>query len=282
VSYRVEDRHLFSHGHIEMREYLWSRPVEAVMTAEPGVVSINMALTPRPTHTRIARLGEGRQEPEDIGRILVLMPGSSFHLSAPTGSVRSVQCELELCRFEELLGERPKWADHGGSFELGGSGSDIEWLLNRMYQELRQQVFGFDRAIEAYAEALCVELARRLHSAPPLRPDVHKGGLASWRMKLLRERVMAEAPAPRLEELADLVGMTVRQLGRAFKAETGMTLGRFIDGVTMERAHRLLATTQLSLAEIAAELGFSGATSFAQAFRRSQGLTPGAIRQLAP
>jgi AraC family transcriptional regulator len=78
--------------------------------------------------------------------------------------------------------------------------------------------------------------------------------------------------------LADLCGLTERQLSRAFKAETGMTIGRFVDEVTMERAHRLLTTTSLSIGGIAQELGFASADSFARSFRRLTGSPPSKIR----
>jgi AraC family transcriptional regulator len=98
-------------------------------------------------------------------------------------------------------------------------------------------------------------------------------------MQILRERVHADAPAPRLDELARLCDMTVRQLSRGFKVQTGKTLGRFVDEATAERAIHLLTATDLSIREIASDLGFASSASFAYAFRRSTGLLPSQVRR---
>jgi transcriptional regulator GlxA family with amidase domain len=57
-----------------------------------------------------------------------------------------------------------------------------------------------------------------------------------------------------------------------------MTIGRFVEEVTVERAHRLLTTTRLPIAGIARELGFASADSFARSFRRVTGTPPSKIR----
>jgi AraC family transcriptional regulator len=277
ASYRVEHRRHFAHGYAEVRKYLWSRRIESIIRIQNDVIVLNMALTPRPAHTRVAVLGRERQEPEDIGRMFVMMPGSTFRLIAPTGRLRSVHCALSRRKFEELLNEPFDW--DGNEMELSGPTSEMEWLLGRIHNELSRDQFGRDVAIETYANALCLELARRLRRGRPARPELHKGGLAAWRMQLLRERAYADAPAPGLEELAELCGMTVRQLSRAFKAETGKTIGRFVDEATMERAHRLLAAADRSIGEVAAHLGFANASSFAHAFRRATGMLPSQSRQ---
>ncbi|MGB8366101.1 MAG: helix-turn-helix domain-containing protein [Rhizomicrobium sp.] len=279
-SYKVEQQLRFPHGYVEVRSYLWSRPMEDVVSVEKDVIVLNMALTPRPAHTRIARLGrQSRIKAEDVGRLMVIMPGTSFRLSAPSGELRSIHCALSRRKFDESLGQQIDWDGCGRVMELSGPGSEIEGLLNRIYRELRQQLPGWQAAAEAYANALCVELGRRMRQGHPVEPQLRKGGLAPWHLRALRDRVLADAPAPRLAELAELCGMTERQLSRAFKAETGQTVGRFVDVSIMERAHNLLITTDISIGEVAASLGFASAASFAQAFRRMCGVQPSEIRQ---
>jgi AraC family transcriptional regulator len=148
----------------------------------------------------------------------------------------------------------------------------------RIHEELVHGGLGRETVIEACVDMICVELMRRFRRGQPVRPDVRAGGLAAWRMRLILDRAGADGPAPRLVELSQLCGLTERQLGRAFKAETGLSLGRFIDQVTMERAHRLLTTTSLSLTAIAGELGFASADSFAQSYRRTTGAAPSKAR----
>jgi AraC family transcriptional regulator len=98
-------------------------------------------------------------------------------------------------------------------------------------------------------------------------------------MRLLRERIAADAPAPRVAELAELCALTPRQLSRTFKAETGRTIGSLVDETTVERAQGLLATTDLPIGAIAARLGFASIDTFAQSFRRITGLLPSQFRR---
>ena len=280
VSYRAEQHLHFDHGFVELRKYLWSQRVEELSFVTDDMLVLNMALTSRPEKTRLDRVGS--QNPafqNEAGRLMVIMPRTSYHLSAPSGALRSIHFALDRRKFELLLGDQIDWSDWSQMGELSSPGSEIEGLLGRIYNELRQNMIGREAAIEAYANALCIELARRFRRGLPARPDLHRGGLASWRMNLLRDRIRAEGPAPKITELADLCGLTERQLGRAFKAETGQTIGHFVDEATMERAYRLLTTTDLSVGAIAIRLGFASIDTFAHSFHRLTGRLPSQVRQ---
>jgi AraC-like DNA-binding protein len=280
VAYRVERHCAFDRGVVELRRYLWSKPVEQTFQGTPGALVLNMALTSRPERTRVEPVAAGDEVLiGDAGRLLVMMPGARYHLFAPSGAFRSLHCAIECSKFESFFDAPIDWASLS---ELGGvlrPGSEIEWLLSRMRHELEHERIGQAAAIDAYATAICVELARRFREGKPRRSEFRSGGLAAWRMKLLLERIHAEAPAPGVAELAELCALTPRQLNRAFKAETGMTIGRFVDEATMERAHRLLTSTDHSIARIAKDLGFASADSFAQSYRRITGILPSQVRR---
>lgn len=63
------------------------------------------------------------------------------------------------------------------------------------------------------------------------------------------------------------------QLSRAFKAETGKPIGRFVDEATMERAHRMLTMTAFPIGVIANQLGFASTVTFARSYRRIAGVS---------
>jgi len=280
VAFRVERHCAFDRGMVELRRYLWSKPVEQTFQGIPGALVLNMALTSRPERTRIEPVaGSGNVPTGDAGRLLVMMPGAQYHLFAPSGAFRSLHCAIECDKFEAFFDATIDWASLS---ELGGvlrPGSEIEWLLSRMRYELEHERIGRAAAIDAYATAICVELARLLREGKPRRSEFRIGGLAAWRMKVLLDRIHAELPAPSVAALAELCALTPRQLNRAFKAETGMTVGRFVDEATMERAHRLLTSTNHSIARIARGLGFASADSFAQSYRRVTGVLPSHVRR---
>jgi AraC family transcriptional regulator len=243
------------------------------------VLVLNMALTSRPLHTRVDRITEANDPlAGEAGRLLVMIPGMPYQLAAPSGSFRSLHCAISCAMFEEIAGEPIDWlALHSFGGEMR-QGSGVETHLTRIHEELVHNRIGREIVIEACVDMISVDLVRQFREGRPARPDVHAGGLAAWRMRSISGRVHSDGPSPRIVELASLCGLTERQLSRAFKAETGMTIGRFVDEVTMERAYRLLTTTNLPIAGIARELGFASADSFARSFRRITGTPPSKVR----
>lgn len=280
VGFRVELRHSFEGGVVEVRRYVWSQPLEQTIHALPHALVINMALSSRPAQTRVDSIAAAMPvHAGDAGRLLVMIPSRPYRLAAPSGSLRSLHCAFDCDRIEAITGEAVDWENIAQSVGELRPGHGIEPHLHQLHEELVRSNPGRGIAIQALADLICVELVRWLREGRHGRPDVRAGGLASWRMRKIMARIHADKPLPRLLELAELCDLTPRQLSRAFKTETGQTLGRFIDEVAMERAHRLLTTTRMPLAGIARELGFASADSFSQSFRRYTGTSPGRLRR---
>lgn len=277
--YRVDEHRDYRFGYVEVRRYRWGGTLHHELVNDTDAILLNMPLPPRSPGIRVTQ-HRSAFDLAQLGRVLVLMPGSRFLLTAPEGGLRALHCAIDRTWFVEVLGERLAWQE-GTAMELMGSVSSVPLLLNRIWHELRDEQFASDIAIEAYATTLCVELARRLRSGDPRLPDMHKGGLAPWRLNAIEARVNGPGAAPHLQELARLCGMTERQLGRAFKAETGQTLGRYVAAATADRARHLLVASRKPVAEIARELGFSSGASFATAFKRVTGLLPSEVRKRA-
>lgn len=148
--------------------------------------------------------------------------------------------------------------------------------LLRMAQEVRAPGFASQLLLESLGMTVLVETARLLGH---LREGVaHKGGLAPWRLRAIEERLREGAAPPTLDDLARLCGLSRRQLMRAFRQETGQTVGAYVQRVLLDRARALLRETDLPIAEIARQSGFASPTSFATAFRRAQGHPPRTYR----
>ncbi|GAA3916036.1 AraC family transcriptional regulator [Amorphoplanes auranticolor] len=82
----------------------------------------------------------------------------------------------------------------------------------------------------------------------------------------------------RVEDYAARLGCSVRTLTRACLAVTGRTAKQVVDDRVALEARRLLACTELSVAEIGRRLGFGEPTNFGRFFHREAGLSPGAFR----
>ncbi len=82
----------------------------------------------------------------------------------------------------------------------------------------------------------------------------------------------------RVEDYAGRLGCSVRTLTRASLAVTGRTAKQVVDDRVALEARRLLACTDLSVAEIGRRLGFGEPTNFGRFFHREAGQSPGAFR----
>ena len=82
-----------------------------------------------------------------------------------------------------------------------------------------------------------------------------------------------------LTDLADLVEMNQYQLARAFKDSIGVSPHKYLLSRRVEQAKELLAQTQLSIAEISYNIGFSSQSHFTSTFRRLTGITPAFYRK---
>jgi len=94
-------------------------------------------------------------------------------------------------------------------------------------------------------------------------------------------RVLDDHTATRLR-MADLprqLGVSQTQLRRHFGIAYGKTLRQYWIEVRIRRAAALLRTTDRSVKEVTAILGFSSVLVFRRTFQRILGLTPGAYRK---
>lgn len=94
---------------------------------------------------------------------------------------------------------------------------------------------------------------------------------------LLIERNLA-TPLP-LEQIAEHVHISIRQLERLFRAETGMGPSAFAIRLRLHNAHSLLVSTNRAILEIALECGFLSNSHFTNSFRSAYGRTPSQVRE---
>jgi AraC-like DNA-binding protein len=126
--------------------------------------------------------------------------------------------------------------------------------------------------------ALRAHLARAYgRMAAPARKTT--GGLAPWRQRRAEEMLRAGlAGGVHLDAVARECNMSVSQFGRTFKKTTGLTPHRWLVARRIERAKQLLLGSDLPLAEIALDCGFSEQSHFTRTFTRLIGTSPGEWR----
>jgi AraC-like DNA-binding protein len=80
-------------------------------------------------------------------------------------------------------------------------------------------------------------------------------------------------------KLVQLAGVSQGHLCRSMRGHYGSTPTEFVAGLRLRHAEVLLATTSISLTEIAGRCGFSSLSYFSRSFRATQGVSPREFRQ---
>ena len=93
-------------------------------------------------------------------------------------------------------------------------------------------------------------------------------------LSVLAHLEAASEEAPSRDSLAEVAGVSVRQLERLFQSKLGCTIGQHMLTLRLERARRLLRQTSLSVLEVAVASGFNSAAHFSRAYRGRFGHPP--------
>ena len=119
---------------------------------------------------------------------------------------------------------------------------------------------------------LLCELATADSAAPPLPP------LAAAAIEDIRQNY---AGLYGVEELSERLGVSKSHLIRVFTAAVGVPPGRYLTGVRIEAAMKLLLHREYSLDVVASLCGFSGANYLCRVFKKETGQTPAQWRAAA-
>ncbi len=103
------------------------------------------------------------------------------------------------------------------------------------------------------------------------------GVISSNMALMMMEQHIEDAVA--LDDVADAVGLSRRQLERLFRTEFGATPVAMYIRLRLEHARRLVVFTDKALIDIALETGFENVSHFIRKFRKEFAITPVAARR---
>jgi AraC-like DNA-binding protein len=166
----------------------------------------------------------------------------------------------------------------GTYWQPGGEDSDaIVDGVSQLEIDYSRIVAGEEIPIEVLRHQLAALLLRLVR----LEPEGGPGQAAADSEILVRFRQQIDerfAQTRLVEEYAQHLGCSVRTLTRASLAATGRTAKQLVDDRVALEAKRLLAESDLPVAEIGASLGFTEPTNFGRFFARTVGSSPGQFR----
>ena len=126
---------------------------------------------------------------------------------------------------------------------------------------------------------------RRFFARVPRASDstapIHACELVLWQLNRIIDHIEQHL-TERItgKELAQLVGVSIGQLFRAFKLSVGLPPQHYVVARRLQFACSLLRTSREPLSQIALTAGFCDQAHFCRVFRRVLGVTPAAWRQI--
>lgn len=172
-------------------------------------------------------------------------------------------------------------------------------LLTARSQEA-QRIEGFDHGADEYmtkpfsAEVLLARVSNLLHNHKRLKEIFDDNsewakavkdikGTDKQFVELLRKSVLDNLGDPKLKmtKVADIMNISYMQLYRKTKALIGITPNELLRKARLKRALRLLQTTNLTIAEIAFQTGFTSPSYLSVCFKDEFGKSPTDVRNAA-
>lgn len=163
-------------------------------------------------------------------------------------------------------------------------GVTLETLRNTTFALTPEIVGHLERLLKESQGLPELRLALLLSLLAPA-PGCEGGAVASaGRDQALAARVnhAVQARRPRMptvRELAGALGMSASHLRERFRVSCGVSLGRHLRQMRLERAGGLLRMSPARITEIAEQCGYPSVYSFSRAFRQAYGCSPRAYRK---
>jgi AraC family transcriptional regulator len=148
----------------------------------------------------------------------------------------------------------------------------VEWLGSKLYRELQTKDDLSSIVMEGMAFELLAYTLRR-----EMRPTRERPRWLRMAHELMRDRCGEHIT---ISEIAKSVGVHPFHLSRTFREFYRCSPGEFLRSCRIETASDLLKGSDLPLAEVALQSGFSDQSQFTKSFKRKTGMTPREFRNL--
>jgi AraC family transcriptional regulator len=196
--------------------------------------------------------------------MLVFHPAGECHAEEHHGAVTSLNVELEgawLRRIAELVAPLDQPAEFRGD-EVAAAG-----VL--LFRELRRDDRDSALAIEGLTFEILAASARRERTVDRRAPR--------W-LRDARDLLVGPSDGLSVRVLAAQAGVHPVHFAATFRRFVGCSLGEYQRRRRFEHARQMLADRSMTLAQIAADVGFADQSHLTRTFKRLSGMTPGEYR----
>lgn len=219
---------------------------------------------------------DGKRMMAEKGDILVINSGS-LHSCRLDGEPDTDALSI-IFPYDFLKGVCPQIDSVSFNLELGSEASrrDLERVIRRVYPifKNRESKPFYQLKLNSAAYDIIYMLLSRFARVKTLAPNV--GSKKHWERckKLISYIDQHYSDSITLESVAKESGITKEHLSRFFRQYMGTTVKKYLTGIRMHYAYRLLIDTDLTELEIALRCGFPDCRSFLGSFKSRYGMTP--------
>jgi AraC family transcriptional regulator len=225
-----------------------------------------IAVALKPTQLTLIR-GE-RKIFDGIMRAGSLYVGApSSHLSAQLGAP---------CDFLHLYVRSTQFHTWRASAQLSSAEelTDLVVLHDRFVEQIAKALIDHRRVADQ-AFTLCTGQVLAMHLARQKLPRVSVGALPKWRLRRVEDYIKEHFDRRiTLRDLAAVAGLSRMHFAAQFRTATGYRPHDYVVTQRIEYAKSLLSDSEITLAEIALNAGFSAQAHFSTVFKRVTGSTP--------
>ncbi len=213
------------------------------------------------------------------GRIVSICTGA--FLLAKLGLLDGKRCTTHWRYADELAAQYPSvrvcenaiYIEDGNVFSSAGVTAGIDLAL-----ALIERDYGAEVAIETARNL--VLYFRRPGNQSQFSAPIELRRAAGNRFQKLHDWLLNNLSRPglQIDALAEFMAMSPRHFSRSFHQQTGMTPGKYLEKVRLEKARELLASTSQPIKSVAYLCGFQQEERLRRLFVKQLGITPSQYR----
>jgi AraC family transcriptional regulator len=228
-----------------------------------GLVEVSRG---RGSRTRTRTIGAGG---------LFMHPAQRELSVALRGPLRTLHLYLDRAVVRHAAGQDVELSE-----EIGTTDPLLEHLLLALDTVSKIRATASQLYVDSLSAAVAAQLVERHSNLRRAEPRPLCRGLPDRELRRATDLMQARLGENlSLSELASAVGLSESQFTRAFKARTGEPPHRYLMGLRIDQARRLLQTTSLPIVEVASLCGFANQEHLTRTMRARLSTTPGVLRR---
>lgn len=268
---------------------------------EQGLVS-QLKITFPDLQAGISLLYQKDDGPSNVGvpTLLIRQSLEAFYLPFVTGRTEpNVYCGMNLPALKELIGKNGKGPGIEFSAHEFSIARDLPeyirthtvnltglvWFWNQMLIRLADRpdlyeehcILDINQLLERFStlEQLCQDLAALLdEDSPSLKvPVTDMGGSELYHSMIEYVNTHYQEPIT-LQDVADHLHVSFAYASKLFKKYTDTNYSKYLTGLRLDEAQKLLSTTEKTVEEICYEIGYNDYFYFNKTFKKYSGVTP--------